>query len=393
MKKVLAVLILLASPAFSQDYAVLLNDPPVAQKAAPRSSAGRKLQEAIRQSQSSVIAELKRRKIQVTGSNQVLVNAVYVVADRATAAQLRSIPGVRAVVPAPPLKMDLDRALNLNNVPAAWSSLGGASNAGAGIKIGIIDSGIDQNHPGFQDTSIKPPAGFPKGDANYTNNKVIVARSYVALDSVGFPYDPAGTTHPDDNSPRYRFGHGTGIAMIAAGAQNNNIQGVAPKAFLGNYKIIGSPSVNPYARVVAFQQALEDALNDGMDVVTMSLSEGNPTTYYGPLDIDQQACGGSCDVYAQAIENAVASGMVVVTSAGNDGNINNGQPTLNTIHDPGITPSAITVGATTNSHVLYQAVRAGGQTIKALFGDGPRANVGPVPLFDTGGLACSPLTS
>ena len=47
---------------------------------------------------------------------------------------------------------------------------------------------------------------FPKGDANYTNNKVIVARSYVALDSLGYdPADPVATSHPDDYSPRDRF--------------------------------------------------------------------------------------------------------------------------------------------------------------------------------------------
>src|SRR5262249_19412174 len=148
-----------------------------------------------------------------------------------------SLPGVAHVVRTPRLHMELDRAINLQNVPAAWSAVGGASNAGAGIKIGIIDSGIDQNHPGFQDASLKPPAGFPKGDANYTNSKVIVARSYVAsLSSTDVRFSA-----PDDTTPRDRVGHGTAIAMIAAGAQNTGpggtIQGVAPKSFLGNYKI------------------------------------------------------------------------------------------------------------------------------------------------------------
>ena len=81
----------------------------------------------------------------------------------------------------------MDRAAGLVNAQTAWSAVGGASNAGAGIRIGIIDSGIDQNHPGFQDSSLTPPAGFPKctdghpEDCAYTNKKVIVARSYVRL--------------------------------------------------------------------------------------------------------------------------------------------------------------------------------------------------------------------
>jgi len=94
-------------------------------------------------------------------------------------------------------------------------------NAGAGIKIGLLDTGIDQNHPAFQDPSLTPPAGFPKYDAGnlaYTNNKVIVARSYVSVLAAGSPGDPAADSRPDDLSPRDRMGHGTALAMIAAGA-------------------------------------------------------------------------------------------------------------------------------------------------------------------------------
>jgi uncharacterized protein (TIGR03437 family) len=420
MRKVVLVLFLLVFTAFSQsrgrlaDYALILTDAPVAQnthsRVALRSPDSQRYLERIRSAQSGVRAELKRRGVPVTGAGQILVNAVFVAATRETAAQLGNIPGVAYVVPAPPLHMDLNRALDLQNVPAAWSAVGGASNAGAGIKIGIIDSGIDVNHAGFQDPSLTPPSGFPKGDANYTNSKVIVARSYVALDSAGYdPADPIATSHPDDYSPRDRVGHGTAIAMIAAGVQNTGpagtIQGVAPKAFLGNYKIIGSPSINPFARTAAFQQALQDALTDGMDIVTFSLSEGDPA-FYGPLDAGTNVCGhaGLCDLETQAVENAVANGLVVVVSAGNDGNIGKNVPTLNTVHSPGTSPAAITVGASVNSHVLYQAVHVSGsnvpsalQSINALFGDGPHiasalsAPIKDVTQLGNDGLACSSL--
>ncbi len=409
------IFLLVAGASFAQtgrrlDYALILEDAPVAEHVRSRQdlrgAEARAHAERIRTAQRTVESELRRRNVKVLGEAQTLVNAVFVSATAETARALRGIPGVKRVVAAPPLHMDLDRALDLANVPAAWSAVGGVSNAGAGIKIGIIDSGIDQNHPGFQDSSLQVPAGFPKGETAYTNNKVIVARSYVPLDSVGYnPDDLVSGSHPDDYSPRDRQGHGTAIAMIAAGVQNTGpqgtIQGVAPKAFLGNYKIIGSPGINDSARFAAFNNALEDALADGMEIVTLSLSEGSPA-FYGPLDTDT-GCGGVCDIYSQAVENAVAKGMVVVTSAGNDGNIGKIVPTLNTIHFPGTAPSAITVGATTNSHVFYQSVHVSGtgvpsslQNIRAVFGDGPKIAsplTAPVRAAGGDGLACSALAA
>ena len=185
------------------------------------------------------------------------------------------------------------------------------------------------------------------------------------------------------------------------------IQGVAPKAFLGNYKIFGSPGVNDYAYQSVLVAALTDAVNDGMDVVTLSLSEGDPATY-GPLDVDPVNCADSngdthCDVRVEAVENAVKLGMVVVTAAGNDGNTAPNYPTLNSIHTPGTAPDAITVGASMNSHVFYQAVHVSGpgvpsnlQNIRALFGNGPQVAPPPAPVRDVtqlqnDGLACSAL--
>ncbi|HMD71212.1 MAG TPA: S8 family serine peptidase [Bryobacteraceae bacterium] len=388
------------------EYALVLAGPPVARASHSRAElSGVEAQSrllAVRAAQSPVLAELRRRNVPVSGAAQVLVNAVFVPAGRADADALRAIPGIARVQYLPPVRRDLNTATGLINLPAAYTAVGGASNAGAGIRIGIIDSGIDQNHPGFQDPSLTPPAGFPKGDPNYTNDKVIVARSYVSISDDSFG-------RADDLSPRDHFGHGTAIAMIAAGVQNAGpqgaIQGVAPKAFLGNYKVFGSPSVNDFIQYSAVVQALTDALADGMDVVTLSLDEGDGATD-GPLDFDNgpNGCGGYCDIRAEATENAVANGLVVVASAGNDGNSGRQTPTLSTIHTPGTAPSGITVGAASNAHQLYQAVHVAGpnlalglQNIRALFGDGPRIR-SPLtaPLVDVAtlgndGLACAAL--
>jgi uncharacterized protein (TIGR03437 family) len=401
MLRSLLVLLAGAVVSFGQsrrpdEYALVLADPPVAQMSHSRAelsgAAAQARLGAIRTAQSGVLAELRRRKVPVAAAVQILTNAIFVRTDRETALGLRAIPGVVRVQYLPPVKRDLNTATGLINLTPAYIAVGGASNAGAGIKIGIIDSGIDQNHAGFQDSSLKPPTGFPKGDSNYTNNKVIVAKSYVS-------YTANAYNSPDDLTPRDHMGHGTAIAMIAAGVQNTGpqgtIQGVAPKAFLGNYKVFGSPGVNDYIQFSAVVQALDDALADGMDVVTLSLHEGDAATE-GPLDsdTDPNGCNGYCDIRVQAVENAVANGMVVVASAGNDGNLGMRTPTLSTIHTPGTAPSAITVGATSNAHTLYQAVHVTGpsvpqaiQNIAALFGDGQRISLPlTAPLVDVGAL-------
>jgi minor extracellular serine protease Vpr len=388
------------------EYALILQDAPVAQNThSRRELAGAAAQarlQAVRQAQSPVLAELQRRRIHVNYASQVLVNAIFVNATRDVAEQLRSIPGVAHVQYLPPVTRDLNTALDLENVSAAWSAVGGASNAGAGIKVGVIDTGIDQNHPGFQAPSLKPPSGFPKGDTNFTNNKVIVARSYVSL--IAQQYDS-----PDDLTASDHIGHGTAIAMIAAGVSTNSpigmIQGVAPGAFLGNYKIFGSPGVNDFTLVSAMTQALTDALSDGMDVVTFSINEGDPALY-GPLDVDPDpnSCGGQCDVRAQAVETAVSNGLVVVASAGNSNGIGVQPVTLSSVHTPGTAPSAITVGATTNAHLVFQAVHVTSsgapsnlQNIHAVFSDGPHVaspvtgKLIDVTTLGNDGLACTAL--
>ena len=421
MRRMFVILTMLGSAAYGQtrsrlaDYALILEDPPVAREIQSRadlfSAKAQPHLQRIQVAQRSVLDDLARRNVAVAGTSQILLNAIFVTTDHATAVQLRSIPGVTRVVYMPPLKPDLDTATALVNASAAWTAVGGVSTAGAGIKIGIIDSGIDQTHAAFQDSSLTPPSGFPLGNTSFTNNKVIVARSFVAL----APYaDPDSRNNvPDDVTPSDHVGHGTAIAMIAAGVQNAGpratIQGVAPKAFLGNYKVQGSPGVNSYARTVNVIAALTQALADKMDIVTMAYGEGD-APLYGPLDVDSVNCsqnsGNACDPIAQAVQNAVASGLVVVSSAGNDGNLGPNVPTLNTIHTPGDAPSAITVGASTNSHALYQAVHATGLavpiglvTVKALFGDGPQvqaalsAPIKDVTQLGNDGLACSVLSA
>ena len=388
-------LLLFALPlsSFAEEYALVLRDPPLARQMAARAR--------IESAQRQLRGELARRKIQIAGSVEIVLNAVFVRAPRGRLAELRALDGVRQVVRLPRLKRNLNAAVNLVNVPLAWNALsGGMANAGAGIKIAIIDSGIDATHPAFQDASLQAPPGYPLGQTAYTNGKIIVARSYEAM-----------FAHPDDTTPRDRSGHGTALAMIAAGETNAGplatITGVAPKAWLGNYKIFGTPGVNDTTTFAAAIQALEDAVADHMDIAVVAFGS-LPLT--GPLDTDCVQSGvpdayeSDCDVPAQAVENAVAMGMTVVVAAGNDAQSSLQPPALNSIESPGTAPSAITVGASTNAHILYAAVELNGsnvpsnlQSLDAAIGDGVRLT-GPltaalegITAVDSTGLACSPL--
>jgi uncharacterized protein (TIGR03437 family) len=414
MKRV-SVLLLLVTAAFAQtrsrlaEYALVLEDAPVAQKAQSRvalqSAEAQAHLRKIRGAQSLVLAELAARRVRVSATSQVLVNAIFVrVAPEQTSA-LKNIPGVKWIQYQPMSKPLLNAAVNLvglTGATGAWSAVGGSASAGAGVRIGIIDTGIDQNHPGFNDTGFTAPAGFPVGDAGYTNNKVIVARSYVSMLEFS---DHSEYSTPDDVSPRDRQGHGTAIAMIAAGVQNAgplaSITGVAPKAFLGNYKVFGSPGVNEYTYRSAWIQALTDANNDGMDIVTLSLGEGDPA-YFGPLDVGVGVCNDTiCDVGAQAVENASRLGTLVVAAAGNGGNIGQQGVTRYTVNSPATAPSAIAVGASVNSHLVYQTVRVNGAggpgNLRGLTGDGPKisspltAPVKDVATLGDNGQACAAL--
>ena len=191
--------LLLSTCAFAQSesgrYAVFLEDPPVVARFAAREQlqtpAAAAYGQQIETRQQALRRELASRNIAVTGTVSTLLNAVFVVATPDRLAELEAIPGVAGLRPMRRGRKAMNQATKLVNAPAAWTKLGGQQNAGAGMKIAIFDTGIDQTHPAFQDSSLSMPPGFPicttghPEDCAYTNNKVIVARSYVRMMAAG----------------------------------------------------------------------------------------------------------------------------------------------------------------------------------------------------------------
>ncbi|HKE29948.1 MAG TPA: S8 family serine peptidase [Bryobacteraceae bacterium] len=326
---------------------------------------------AIRAEQASVRVRVEAAGGRVLGAVENVKNALLVEMPDVLAPQLASLPGVRHVFPEREFRMTLDHALPLLHIPEAWGQIG-FINAGFGAKIGFIDSGIDISHPGFAGLGFYAPPGFPRGDTAFTNNKVIVARSYVGL----LGPDP-------DSSARDDQGHGTATAMAAAGIPNTGplspICGVAPGAFLGAYKVFGTPGYNDVSSDSAILKALDDAVADGMDIVNLSLSSNlAPPT-------------GS-DPEVQAVDQAVAAGVIVVASAGNNG------PDPETIGSPADSSSVIAVGASNNDRTFSSAVTVpGGQIFQAVPGAGlgsPPAVTAPLvdlATLDGSGQACGTL--
>ncbi len=395
-------------------WMVLLEDAPVGDAVVDRSElrSGHAVSalRRVRLGQDRVRQYARSRRLPIVGSTHTLLNSITVMATRAEAADVATLPGVSRVIASEPVTRAGNRALGLVRAPEAWRAIGDIDKAGLGVKIGVIDTGIDQSHPAFSDTSLPETARLCRestGDCAFTNPKVIAARSYVRmLSTPEYPED----SRPDDLSPRDRVGHGTAVAFLAAAAIHESpigvIAGVAPKAYLGNYKVFGSPGVNDVTFTDVVAAALEDALYDGMDVVTLSLSF---PAVFGPGDTAPGGCSGlpdgtACDPRVEYIQRAARLGLTCVVAAGNEGDSGQYMPSFNTIGSPGTTPEAITVGATTNAHAMTNSVAATGadvpealKLIPALFGNGPKpaepleAALVDVKKLEDDGQACSPL--
>lgn len=321
----------------------------------------------VRAAQLAARQEIERRGGHVLASIDTVANELIVEIADARAGELNAIPAVTKVYRVHRTRKALDHAMPLLHITDAWNLLpNGVAGAGAGVKIGMLDTGITHTHPAFQDSKLTPPPGFPladnAADMALTSNKIIVARNYT-----------------DDPSAEDIDGHGTATAMCAAGetvpSPYGTITGAAPKAFLGVYKIFGG-TTNTDAMTL---QGINDAVADGMQVINLSIV--TPAPY--PLSLDP---------VAQAAEAASAAGVIVVSSAGNEGS----DP--NTIDSPGTAPNTIAVGASENDRNYGPlAILQNAPPYYAYPGDNfsdstpITAPVVDVATLDSTGLACNSL--
>ncbi len=329
----------------------------------------------IRESQAGVRAQLAARfgaRAQVRHATEVVMNSLIVRAQ-ASAAELAIIPGVRRVWPVYEVHPELDRVADIHRIREIWDRIGGPDRAGEGVKIGILDTGLDLTHPAFRNEAMSPPEGFPKASDEETrarlHGKVIVYRNYEGM--MDFP-----ETSED------RSGHGTAVAMVAAGLRmatpRGEIQGVAPGAWLGVYKIFGGPNGRSSNSAVTLK-AIDDAAADGMDVLNLSFG------FLPQVHPDH-------DPLLPAVERAAALGVSFIKSHGNSG------PGRTTGSTPNLGAHGLAVGSSWSDRFFAAGMRLNGAgTVVAVPGDAPPPQ-GPIdaPLRDVAsadptGLACQPL--
>jgi subtilisin family serine protease len=296
---------------------------------------------ALEADQAAVEHEIARRipSAHVRWRYRFVLDGLAVVVPRRRVALLGTVPGVAHVYPSVEYHASLDQSVPLIKARQLWGPT--RAGAGQGIKIGIIDDGVDQAHPFFSATGFTMPAGFPKGNTAYTSAKVIVARAFPPPGATwryaSRPFDPSMSEHA------------THVAGIAAGDYDTTqrsggpVSGVAPRAYIGNYKVltVPTPEVGLNGNSPEIVKGIDAAVADGMNVINLSLGEAE-------IDLDR-------DIVVKAIDAAADAGVVPAIAAGNDFD----EFGYGSVSSPGDAPKAITAAAVTKDSVIADFSSAG----------------------------------
>ncbi|SDX67092.1 PA domain-containing protein [Modestobacter sp. DSM 44400] len=344
----------LATPSTSQVYADALP-----QGEAKASAAARAAKPEAEAAAEEVVAELPAAvpDADVLYTASTVLSGVAVSADASDYDALRQLPGVTAVHAITPKKVSNTGAAGVTRAVQAWADLG---NTGKGVRIGIIDTGIDYTHADFggngdvdQFHALQAAEAAPAPDGVFPSVKVVGG-----YDFVGDGYD-ASTPDKDvpapDPNPLDCNGHGSHVAGTAAGqgvtAEGATYTGgygagfdpdalrigpgMAPDASLYALKVFGCEG-STNATIPALEWAMDPnhdgAITDHLDVVNLSLGSD-----YGVAD----------DADALAADQAMANGILVVMAAGNAGD------SYDIGGSPGNAPRSIGVAASNDGYGVF----------------------------------------
>jgi len=339
-------------PLAAATYARGLAGLGVRQKLNMRSAFSRTYLGTLEAEQARAIADLHAAMPDALVSRryQVLVNGFAVSVPYARLPKLLDTRIATKVYPSYSYHLNLNRGPSVLGAPQ-FSALTGAR--GDGVKVAVVDDGVDHEHPFLDPTGFSYPPGFPKGTSGSTTPKVIAARGFAG---------PGANSAPLDRDNSF---HGTFVAGVIAGVKTDveagqpgfcseanggchpavkGVEGVAPRAYIGNYRVFNVPAPAPLggccsANSPEIVAAFEAAVKDGMDVI--NFSGGGPQA-------DPRT-----DILIEAVRNVVRSGVVPIISAGNDRDFFG----LGTAGSPATAPDAISVGAVANAHVFGASVQ------------------------------------
>ncbi len=280
----------------------------------------------LKAKQDSLTDAIGSRGGKVLAQYQDALNGIKVEIPQDQVRALAGLPNVTRIRPVGRFELDNTTSVPFIGAPQVWAGVNGPR--GEGIKIGIIDTGIDYTHANFggpgtalafqqakaHNTEPADPALLGPNAPKVKGGTDLVGDDYNASSD-----DPARRVpHPSPN-PLDCNGHGSHVAGTAAGfgvtAAGKTYPGPYDASTLNQSFAIG-PGVAPKADLFAIRvfgcegstnvvvDAIDWAVGHEMDVINMSLGRG-----YGTAD----------DASAVASENAAKAGLLVVASAGNSG--------------------------------------------------------------------------
>ena len=302
-----------------------------------QSTSSRRYLARLQQTQTADAAEIRRviPSALVGRRFEVLVDGLTVDLPARKLAALAQLPFVTRLYPSLTYRLAMNGSPGLIGATGFWASTGAR---GEGMRIGIVDDGVDETNPFLASTGMSYPTGFPKGGRKWTTPKVIVARAFPG------PGSGRGGRLPIDRHASFHATHVAGIAAGRAGTSSPGgpdhpptvgLSGIAPNAWIGNYRVFNVPSRAGFVgNSPEILSAFESAVADGMDVINFS---------GGSADTDP-----ANDVLIEAVHNVVAAGVVPVIAAGNSRD----EFGYGTVGSPGTAPDAISVAAASNVHVF-----------------------------------------
>jgi len=281
----------------------------------------------------------------------------------AEAAKLRLTPGVKAVIADEIRRPETDSGPNWIGAGKIHDgSAGVTATGGQGVVVGLIDFGVNWDHPSFADPGEGGGSGWdhvnPYGSQLGLCSDPEVKCNDKLVGVYDFIQDDPNTTKVEENTKGLdNNGHGTHVGSTAVGNPLNltvsgeplSIGGVAPNANLVSYRVCYIANANDPnddgCPTSAILQAIDQAITDQVDVINESLGSDASNPWAAGTD-------------AQAFLNARAAGIFVATSAGNEG------PNPSTIGSPANAPWITAVGAATHDRKFVNLVEnlSGGDT-------------------------------